>query len=317
MPSLGKSIINGIEADIPNIADDEKWKEFKNDLKSIGLEPALQKGALKDRQDIYQAIVSIAWAEVAHKDNLAGALVFRNPDTLPLTKLLSHVFKSDYRNAVVVTTNYDRLVEYAAGAGSLIYRTGFNPGYIGAWLSDGSKLNYSFQSAKSLSARVVDIYKVHGSLDWFKKGGTEAICAFPVGCHAPKDFAKLIVPPGLTKYQEAFQEPFRTIIARADQALDNANGFFCVGYGFNDEHIHLKLLSRAKQHRKPIVALAKTLTEKTRNILCDAGDNDLCFVALEEHEAHGTKVYTTHHKQGITIEGLELWNFQHFVNEVL
>ncbi len=315
MHDLGKSIIKAVEKNIQNIAEDDNWKQFKADLEAIGLEPALQKGALKDHQDVYQLIVSTAWADVACKDALAGQLALHNPDILPLTKFLRHLFSSDYRNAVVVTTNYDRIVEYAVGAGSFIYRAGFYPGYIGAWQGSSTLHYYSNKPPQALQARVVDIHKVHGSLDWFKKPDTEAIHAFPVGSDPPKDFVKLIVPPGLTKYQEALQEPFRTIIACADRALENATGFFCVGYGFNDEHIHTKLLNRAKQHKKPLVVLAKTLTEKTRHILCN-GNNAVKFFALEEHQ-NGTTIYTTDHKDGITLEGLNLWDFQHFVDEVL
>lgn len=316
MPDLGKSIIDAVETNIQNIADDERWKDFKRDIKSIGLEPALQKGALKGRQEIYQLIVSTAWVEVASKDALVGELVLHNYDTLPLTKLLSHLFSSDLRRVDVVTTNYDRLVEYAVGAGSFIYRTGFDPGYIGAWRGSSATLHYYFNPPPSaLPARVVNIHKVHGSLDWFKKSDTEAIYALPARSCPPKDFVQLIVPPGLTKYQEALQEPFRTIITRADRALDNATGFFSVGYGFNDDHIHTKLLNRVKKHKKPLVVLAKTLTQKTRDILFNE-NNAVRFIALEEHQ-NGTNIYTTDHKEGITIEGLDLWNFQHFVNEVL
>ena len=43
----------------------------------------------------------------------------------------------------------------------------------------------------------------------------------------------------------------------ADLALDSGNSFFCVGYGFNDDHIQPKLLEKCRQYNKNIVVLAK------------------------------------------------------------
>jgi SIR2-like protein len=277
MNSLGESIAERVEETIAGISADAKWQQFKSEMVSVGLEPALQKGLLNDCPEVYQTIVRTAWIEVAGPDVLAWKLTVRDPDSLPLTSLLRHLFHSDHRNVVVVTTNYGRLVEYAAGVGSFLYRTGFNPGYVGAWRANQQALQYCSGSPPNrLPERIVEIWKVHGSLDWFKR--SEETYAIPVGQELPEGLIPLIVPPGLIKYQETHQEPFRTVLDRVDRALINANGFFCIGYGFNDEHIHLKLIHRVEKDKKPIVILAKKLTARAL-LFRNSG---IRFVAMEK-----------------------------------
>ena len=99
--------------------------------------------------------------------------------------------------------------------------------------------------------RVVDIWKVHGSLDWFNASdGT--VTAFPLTRTIPHDFQPLIIPPGKEKYSSTHDEPYRTIISQADNAFVQAGAYLCVGYGFNDEHIQPKLLAQISCG-KPIV----------------------------------------------------------------
>lgn len=314
MHALSEAIVENVEHKISGIASERNWQLFKEELAVSGLEPALEKGLLNGREDVNLEVVSTAWHEVCGPDIVTQALTVRDPETLALTILFRRLFQSDHPSVTVVTTNYDRLVEYAAGAGPYLYRTGFNPGYAGRWRSSQGTLQYVKGNVLIRNIeRTVEIWKVHGSLDWFRDPNSGAIVSIPVGTAPPHDLIPLIVPPGLTKYQETHQDPFRTILDRVDRALINGNGFLCIGYGFNDEHIHLKLIERVKNQRKPIIVLAKTLTEKTRAFLLrNAG---IRFVAMEEVENFGTRIYTPDYQNGVEIEGINYWDFRHFVRE--
>ena len=106
---------------------------------------------------------------------------------------------------------------------------------------------------------MVDIWKVHGSIDWFR-GQDDSIYSLPSIILPPEGYKPAIVTPGIDKYRQTHEEPFRTIITGADAAIEAGNSFFCVGYGFSDEHIQPKLVDRCKRQGKSIVVLAKKLT---------------------------------------------------------
>lgn len=316
MDALSKAIVEAVETKISDIAQKTNWQQFKEKLAATALEPAMETGLLNGCEDVNREIISTAWHQVCGPDNLTLALTISDPDTLALTVLFRRLFQSDYPTVTVVTTNYDRLVEYAAGAGPYLYRTGFNPGYAGRWRSSQGTLKYTSGNVPTRNIeRTVEIWKVHGSLDWFRDPKSGAIVSIPVGTEPPHDLIPLIVPPGLTKYQETHQDPFRTILAGADGALIKGNGFLSIGYGFNDEHIHVKLIERVKKEKKPIVVLTKLLTDKTREFLF--GGSSVQFVAMEEIEHFGTRIYTSDEPKGIEIEGINYWDFRHFVREAI
>ena len=68
------------------------------------------------------------------------------------------MFKSSLKILNIVTTNYDRLAEYACDQGRIHHYTGFTHGFF-RQLAAPTEIT---------SARRANIWKVHGSLDWFQ-----------------------------------------------------------------------------------------------------------------------------------------------------
>ena len=102
-------------------------------------------------------------------------------------------------------------------------------------------------------------------------------------------------------------EPYRTIITLADEAFINAGAYLCIGYGFNDEHIQPKLLSQIS-NGKPIVILARTMTDACRKHIIDAQVKK--YLIFERADDTHTKVYGNGWKQ--EYEG-EYWSLDNFV----
>lgn len=124
-------------------------------------------------------------------------------------------------------------------------------------------------------------------LDWFvAPDGT--IASFPLARTIPENFQPLIVPPGKDKYSSTHDEPYRTIIAEADNAFVQAGAYLCVGYGFNDEHIQPKLLAQIT-NGKPIVVLARTMTQACKKHIVEAGISK--YLIFEFFDPTHTKVY--------------------------
>ena len=148
------------------------------------------------------------------------------------------------------STNYDRLAEYASSLAKAVICTGYSQNLIGHFSNSIQSNNLA--SLKGYKGQV-NIWKVHGSLDWFKSKEDENI-QLPNRQHIPQDYNPLIVTPGLSKYSETHNEPYRTIFTQADSEIEKANGFLCIGYGFNDIHVQPKLIEQIK-NKKPIPSI--------------------------------------------------------------
>jgi len=244
-------------------------------------------------------IVRSTWDFIARDDYTLLKSAIKSEAAFPLRSLFEGLFRSTNRNIHVVTTNYDRVAEYAADSGGYIHNTGFLPGYLRR--ADGAE-NLIFKQGSNL-ARTVTVWKVHGSLDWFSvpHGG---VMSLPMTSELPDGLVPLIVTPGVSKYQRTHDEPFRSAIQGADSVLSAATGFICVGYGFRDSHIHPKLMTRCRVHNTPILVTARTLTAEAKNFLHNnAGSH---YLALEKHD-EGTMVYNRYNPDGVIVPGGNYW----------
>ncbi len=261
------------------------------------LEAALENKPLPD--SLVVKIVRSTWDFIAQGDYSLLKSAIKTETIFPLRTLFTGLFRSTNRNIHVVTTNYDRVAEYAADSGGYIHNTGFLPGYLRR--ADGAE-NLIFKQGANL-ARTVTVWKVHGSLDWFSDphGG---VMSLPMTSELPDGLVPLIVTPGVSKYQRTHDEPFRSAIQGADRVLSAATAFICIGYGFRDGHIHPKLMTRCRVHDVPILVAARTLTPEAKDFLKNNAGRH--YLALENHD-DGTMVYNRDNPDGIVVTGGKYW----------
>lgn len=151
-------------------------------------------------------------------------------DFVPLNRRL-HVF----------TTNYDSCVEDACRSCGLDIRMGFSA-RSGRWTP-------SVFRARSPG---VNLYKLHGSLNWAVNADPEA-AAFNeiIECRRfdPNVDPELVLGPG-PKLQS--DEPFVTLYAEFHRALSSAKVCILIGCSLEDDHIR-NPIRRANQHGMSIV----------------------------------------------------------------
>ena len=270
------------------------------------LEAALENKTLPE--SLVVKIVRSTWDFIAKDDYELLKSAIKTETDFPLRSLFRGLFRSTNRNIHVVTTNYDRVVEYAADSGGYIHNTGFLPGYLRR--TDGAE-NLIFKQGSNF-ARTVTVWKVHGSLDWFSdpQGG---VMSLPMTSELPDGLVPLIVTPGVSKYQRTHDEPFRSAIQGADRVLSAASGYICIGYGFRDSHIHPKLISRCRAHDTPILVTARTLTPEAKDFL--KNNSGRHYLALENH-ADGTMVYNRENPDGVVVTGGKYWKLN-ALNELI
>ena len=286
-------------------AEEQAWKSIQADLcRGVGLEVALQNTIAPP--SLIRKTVNLTWKAIATDDL---ALLYRaaaGQEKFPLSDLIRGLFKSTNNTIDIVTPNYDRIAEYASDVANFIHATGFLPGLIRR--REGAD-RISIRRG-SYPARMVRIWKVHGSIDWFEDEHG-VVVSLPLGNALPQGFSPLIVTPGVSKYERTHDEPFRSALQGADAALGAANAFFCIGYGFRDGHIQPKLVERCRQKNVPIVVLAQTLTNEAKQFLSNSAGTS--YLAME-HCNQGTRVFTNEVPDGTIVDGAAFWSFGEFNN---
>ena len=306
MPELANYLQVHIIAD--GQAEIDAWTLIRTSIANgDGLEVALQKNAVP--QSLVRKIVALTWTAIATDDLALLQRVLAGNEVFPLSELIQKLFDSTANTLNIVTPNYDRIAEYACDFSDCMHLTGFMPGLI-----------RRREGADAISirrgthrARTTRIWKVHGSLDWFEDDHG-AVYSLPLSKSLPEGFHPLIVTPGVSKYERTHDEPFRSALHGADNALGSASAVLCVGYGFRDTHIQPRLVERCRQKNVPIVILAKTLTEETKKFMTNsAGD---AYLALEDCD-EGTRAFSREFENGAIIADQKLWSFDQFNRLVL
>ncbi|MCY4034832.1 MAG: SIR2 family protein [Hyphomicrobiales bacterium] len=300
MDELAKYIKSSINAKQIPRNQMSNWKEFCYHLNAkIDLESALHK--VNFSEEMTDIIASSAWKLINRRDEKVYKNSLTGRCTFPLGRLLSYMFRSTKKKINIVTTNYDRLAEYACDQEEWHHHNGFSHGYT-------KKLSKS--KNRVTCDRTVNIWKVHGSLDWFRSESDETIAVASVK-HIPDEYKPQIVTPGIRKYQRTYLEPLRTIIANADTALDNANSYLCFGFGFRDEHIQPKMLLRCRNDNASITIATHTLTKQAKDFLFSQEIKN--FLAIERGERdEQSRIFSSLHDGPISINKNH-WSMDGFI----
>ncbi|MGY3600610.1 hypothetical protein ACVIGB_008659 [Bradyrhizobium sp. USDA 4341] len=310
VPGMGALAAHLSEASRPadwTVGENCEWSSFLGELKAgRDLERALQAVRPTDRQTLF--VARLARDFLLPSDLAVLALVLANRHALPLTRLYRHLFDSTHTTLHVVTPNYDRLAEYAADAAEVSTFTGFNYGY----LQSRARASNTRVTVDGRPSRTVAVWKVHGSLDWFQDAANQ-IVGVRSALAIPANYAPLMITPGIDKYRLTHGEPFRTILGCSDKALDSARSYFCVGYGFNDEHVQTKLIERCDRDSVPLVVVTKELTASAKAFL----GSGRCrrYLAIESGPA-GSRAYMHHFPTDFDVDK-PLWRLDCFLDHMI
>lgn len=296
MPELANYLLETI---IPEPPDEAKWKEFASAIEGgMDLENALQKVMISGplEKDIIRKTRDL----ILRQDIDIFHRIITNQIILPLGSLLQFLSRTANQKISVVTTNYDRLVEYAIDQALLSYENGFYGEY-----------QKTFRGLHTSVDEKIELLKVHGSLDWFLTEDNRVI-SLPDSISSSLELTPLIVTPGIRKYEHAYNEPFRSIISKADAAFESAKSILCIGYGFNDNHIHLKLNNKMRQGRTPILIATKKLTDNAIQFIQRAPSSNV--FGIEEFNK-GTRVVFSDHE--VILEDYSFWSLDELIKLVM
>jgi NAD-dependent SIR2 family protein deacetylase len=287
--------------------DDEDKKQFEEFKKNLDKEKDLEKALSKIQlnETVLKSVIKATWELISKEDLKAYERFIFNEEKVPLVILMEYLLSTTNKKLSIVTTNYDRIAEYSASVSKAFICTGYAHNYIGHF-SDYIHTNI-LANIKGYHGQV-NIWKVHGSLDWFETPNNKENVYLPLCRNIPECYKPLIVTPGLSKYAETHKEPYRTILAQAGTEIQNANGFLCIGYGFNDEYVQPKLIQQIKS--KPIIVITKELTPKTKEAIIDGGCKN--YILMEENGGNHTKVYSSSQGEDI-IKNVRYWQLSEYL----
>jgi hypothetical protein len=303
MLALAKYLIANTDISGLSAGEIDTWGKFCEVLEAgIDLESALHQVAVTE--ELTSRIIKATWSLINAEDIHIFNASLQNQAMFPLSRLLRHMFKSSLTKLNIVTTNYDRLAEYACDQERIHHYTGFTHGFFRQWAAP-NEIN---------SARRVNIWKVHGSLDWFKSPIEDTVALSNIK-GIPVNYKPAIVTPGTQKYQTTHSEPYRSIINNADQAITVANSYLCIGYGFNDEHIQPKLMARCQRQNTPITIITYALSDAARKLITD-GKAKNCLAIERGATDDQSIVYSSLDNTPVTVEK-NLWSLEGYLSLIM
>lgn len=294
MPELADYLLNNLDS---KYSSDTNWCDISKKLKSgIDLESALTSYHLGE--DLLNDIKKLTWKLVTDADlELFYEKVLFGKD-LPLSLLLHKLIQPHPHHIDILTTNYDRYIEYCCDQRDIM----IDNRYSGMYLKKTNKCELNKRN-------IVNLLKVHGSLDSFSDEKTNESISIPLQQKIPNGFIPEIITPGSDKYKAILTSTSREILHNADSLIDKASNFLCIGYGFNDSQIQEKIITKIKTGI-PIVVVTKSLTDNALDII---NSNSRDYAVIMDGGKNTTRFIIN--KTDITLEGV-YWTIEGF-NEII
>ena len=306
-----KDLANYLMAEVPRLihaqSDIDSWSGICTQLTAgKGLEEALLNNSPTDGLEV--AIRDLTARLVGEAERKIIKEVIQGKRVLRFSEYLGR-FNLRNDGLTVITPNYDRLIEYACEFNKVRVDTMFIGNYFAHFNPNQSK--YMFcegrtkhnNTARFKFAPRVSLFKPHGCLSWHMIDGE------PYSIPDSSVEGSLIITPGLNKYHKGYSTPFDVHRARANDAIDAADRFIVIGYGFNDDHLETHLV-RQLQCGKPALIISRSLREKTRDLVKQ--NNNIIGICRGHDE--GTEVLTS--RGQYFFDDINLWDLHEMIREV-
>ena len=267
IPGMSKLAIK-LQSDIPSLVsikeDKDIWNAIATNLASgVALEKALQ--ITKPNEYIEDCIRKVTAEYIGKAESEVLQKIVHKEQTLRFEEYIDR-FNIRNNGITVITTNYDRLIEYACEHRGVRVDTLFVGKYIAHFSPEHSKFEFISNIAKragkqvALFAPKITVLKPHGCLSWHMIDGEPY--SIP---NYPGDDC-LIITPGINKYKEGYSVPFDTHRNKANISIDGAQRYIIIGYGFSDDHLETHLVQQLN-NGMPALILTYSLSGKAQKLV--------------------------------------------------
>ncbi|WP_293891456.1 SIR2 family protein [Sphaerochaeta sp. UBA5856] len=293
MEELGKHLIDSLHE---KYKSDAEWGKFYANINNgQDLETALSKISLP--LCILDEIKNETWKLISKKDIELFEKIISCGCTISLSKLIRKLNQTHPQCLNIITSNYDRVIEYACDSINLYANTGFYGNYIKRYRGEFPKAN------------TVNLIKIHGSLDLFEDS-TGVSLSIPMQHEIPGNLIPVIITPGSSKYRAVLKGTSRQLLNESDSAINKAASYLCIGYGFNDEQIQENIVAGIRSG-KPIVVITKKLSKHAADLL---SGNSQYYISIECGEDRDTTKFCMNRTEE-TVEGT-YWTVDGFMEVI-
>lgn len=285
--------------------DQEVWRKVVEKLDAgIGLEKALQD--VQVNITIEDEIRNITGEFIYLAERKVLDEIIRAGRTLRFSEYIRR-FNINQNGMAVITTNYDRLVEYACEYNGIPVDTLFYGNYIAKLSPEECKYSFCKQGVVGKQriqvAPKINVFKPHGSLSWHMINGQP----YSIPTVDYKD--ALIITPGANKYREGYNAPFDIHRTKANDAIDRAQRFIFIGYGFADEHLETHLRRQLNDGKQALI-ITHTLSDTAKELVkrCPM------IMSLASDGKSGTVVH--YNGETLSISDKVYWDLGELIKEV-
>ena len=299
--------------DVPNKLSTENmecWKKVEEALNNgTDLESALQQN--KVTNDVEKAIMEIAYELISSEDTHIFTEIIEKGKKLRFSEYLS-CFNVGLYNLVVITTNYDLLIEYACEVKGFNYLDSYYGKIISKYSSEKAEQEMiegikRGKLPKNSYKKHIKLYKPHGSINWKLVNG-DLHRINHVNCGTP-----CIITPGSNKYEKGYEVPFDYHIGRVGREIDTAKRLIFIGYGFNDNHLETHL-TKPNNMCKPKLIVTRTLSDNAKKVINNCPNTIAIEEKIVDRKNCGTKIYNE--KQIYEIKDKNIWDITELIKEV-
>ena len=197
----------------------------------------------------------------------------------PIFKIL------DGKKIHVFTTNYDQVVEeYVQKNDRLTPNDGFD--YDKSTTKHVFNPNY-FDTNSNDGKTQVNIYKLHGSLNWKKMNGK--IIRREREERNQNESENILIYPTLNPKNGLDKEPHKTISSKFKAHIENADVFIVIGYSFRDDYIN-DIFKEFVELGKRLIIISPTVDSDLKDIDFISDDNSVSVPITDEITAKGHEI---------------------------
>ncbi len=300
IPGMG-CLSDYIRSNLSDIYDGKKeWESFVENLNSgKGLEEALT--GITFSHAMLNSIRKCTWELI----NAADLKMFKNKiikdRQTPLERVIRLLTETSTHHLDIITTNYDRYIEYSCDlCGKRIDNR-----------CDGTYLKHRSQASVQ-NKNIINVFKVHGSLDNFRNESTKESVSIPLQERIPDGFYPEIITPGSDKYEALLTtDTFRSLLHDADNVINDAPSFLCIGYGFNDSQIQQNIINKINAGT-PIIVVTHGLSDTAIDLI--RSNADKYIIILSDPSDSGSRIITA--EEDFIIPDAVYWSIDGFANMI-
>ena len=324
MSSLKSALRQGISPSLQAIEQQRQWAKVLKSLQNgNGLETALNNVI---DETLLQKITCATGRFIASVDRECALQIAGGKSTWPATALFKRLVDTLPEGDPVLhvlTPNYDTLFEHACDVAGISYTCGFFGEIICRldWGAVKRSLLYPQESPRGRKLtsthkyhKHARLYKVHGSLNYFHH--RNSVIQNNAWMWDAPDFAnRVMITPGLWKYR-LLQDYRKELLKSADAAIERANRFLFLGYGFNDAHLETYIKQKLVTQSCKGLILTKDSNSRIEFLLGKA-KNLWLICKTQDENTEGTRIFNSQYSGWLELPTKKLWDIRTFTAEVL